>query len=267
MIENSLKKQSESYSSKAYNLQPEELVLPVAPACNMMCNFCLKGKDCICNGNNPEYSSKCLTPRQAVNHASVKVNSNRNIKVLKISGPGEPLFNVQTYEVLRRIKTELPELASTVSTNGLLLAEKVEELTKLGVKTVEVCINAVFPYTAQKLYSRIIKGENIITYPSALFEVLFNNQMKGIGMCIQNGIEVKINTVYFPGINDEDIISAAVSCKELKVDSICLISSYPGGKLSGLHKPTLKDLIKMRDRLSRIVENVNLKGFVPSIGA
>ncbi len=263
MQNNTVLQNSISYN-KALNTWFEELALPVAPACNMMCNFCSKDSDCICNGNSPEYLSKSMTPKQAVDWALSQTNRNKRIKVIKICGPGEPLCNTQTFEVLRRLNIELPEHIYAISTNGLLLEEKVGELARLNVKIVSVAMNAVYIDTMLKLYSRIIKGSSVIVKSQEMADAILGSQIQGMKLCIGMGINVKINAIYFPGINYEDIIAIAKKCRDIGVKSISIISSYPNGKFIRTVMPSIGELAALQQELSKIVRDVEIKSFIPA---
>lgn len=264
-MQNTLMKSNVLLGSKAFHVWFEELALPVAPSCNMMCNFCSKESDCICNGNNPDSLSKPMTPRQAVNWAVASVNKNKKIKVIRISGPGEPLFNNHTFEVLRRLNTELPEYTYSISTNGLQLDEKVEELEKLNVKEVNVSLNSIYNDTAQKLYSRIVKKNQIVAHSAEMAEILLNSQIEGIKHCVKSGIIVNINTIYFPGINHDDIYTIALKCKEWGVNSMCIISCYPNGKFQKQQIPSLAELVHLKQELSRVLQRIEIKSFIPTL--
>jgi nitrogen fixation protein NifB len=261
-----LTKQVVSLKDKAINAWFEELALPAVPSCNMMCNFCSRDCDCILSGNNPEYLSKVMTPRQALNWAVATANKNKRVKVIKVSGPGEPLCNFQTFEVLRRLNEQLPGHIYSVSTNGLLLDDKANELARLNVKIVNVSLNAVSPYTILKLYSRIIKGNEIIVNSLRMAGVLMESTIRGIRKCRQYGIKVKVNTVYFPGINDSDLMTIASKCKDLGVNSLCIMSIRSKGKLTNLRTPDLSEMLGIKEELSKIFRNVEIKSFVPSVG-
>lgn len=239
----------------------DELQLNVAPTCNMLCNFCSKGNDCICNGNDPGYCSRMLTPRQAVNWAVSSVAKDKRIKAVKISGPGEPLCNSQTFEVLKRIGQMLPELIFSISTNGLQLEEKADGLEQLGVRMVDISINAVWAETITKLYSKLILNNDIIS-GHELSSVLYEKQMKGLEKCIRKGMTVRINTVYFPGINDEDVIEIAQMCKSSGISSMCLISGYPGGKFVRIIPPSVSDMVAMQQKIGKILPEVQIKTFI-----
>jgi nitrogen fixation protein NifB len=60
------------------------------------------------------------------------------IKVVGIAGPGDPLANDETFEAFLLIKAEFPHLIKCLSTNGLLLPEKIELLQQIGLKSLTV---------------------------------------------------------------------------------------------------------------------------------
>ncbi|MDP4182337.1 MAG: radical SAM protein [Bacillota bacterium] len=258
----SLSNQKIYYADETLNAWFEELSLPVAPTCNMMCNFCSKEKDCINNGNSPEYLSRAMTPRQAVNWAIASVRRNNRIKIIRISGPGEPLCNNQTFEVLKRLNYEMPEYIYSISTNGLLLDEKVEELKGLNVQRVNVSVNAVTKEALMKLYSRVITGREIVVNSEEMADRIIRGQFNGIKRCIENGISVKVSTLCFMGINDKELLTIASRCKELGVKSMSLVTFNPRGKLRGLRTPNLMELAGIREELSKVIKRVEIKSFI-----
>ena len=240
----------------------DELQLYAAPTCNMLCNFCSKGSDCITNGNNPMFLSRPMTPRQAVNWAISAASKDKRIKVIKISGPGEPLCNRQTFEVFKRLQPKLPDHIFGISTNGLLLKEKTDELEQVGVRLVDISVNAIHDEVIQKLYSKLIVDGNIIALSDDLAKTLRIRQMYGISKCIAHNMTVKINTVYFPGINDEEIPAIAEQYRELGAASMCIISGCPGGKLTKMRLPSIADMILMQQKVSKFFPEVQIKTFM-----
>lgn len=258
---NTYMKQNTGLSSRTMTAWFEELTLPVAPACNMMCNFCSKDSDCVCNGNSPQFLSKPMTPRQAVNWATLSAGRNRRIRVIRISGPGEPLCNHQTFEVLKRLNAEMPDYIFAVSTNGLLLKERAAELARLNVKMVDVAINAAFEETFEKLYARVMKDSNIVINSARIAGLLLESQLEGIRLCTGYGMTVKVNIVYFPGINEEDIQAIALKCREIGVSAIRIISCGSYGKLRRLRIPNIEELVNLQQKLAKIVPEVEIKNF------
>ena len=75
--------------------------LPVAPRCNIQCNFCNRKYDCI-NESRPGVTSSVLTPQQALAYLNNVVAKRPEITVVGIAGPGDPFANpVETMETLR----------------------------------------------------------------------------------------------------------------------------------------------------------------------
>ena len=237
------------------------LQLSIAPTCNMLCNFCSRGCDCICNGNDPGYACKMLTPRQAVNLALSSAAKDKRIKSIAITGPGEPLCNTQTYEVLKQLSYKLSGITFNIGTNGLLLEEKAEALMNYGVKSVDISINALRDEILAKLYSKLILHGSIISDPGKVASIMRTRQAKGLEKCMVLGMKTGVNTVYFPGINDEDVLEIAQMCKAMGIKSMCLISGIPGGKFTGIMPPAITEMVAMQQKVSKILPEVQLKTF------
>ena len=245
-------------NNKILNTWFESISLPVAPTCNMMCNFCMKDRDCISNGNNPEYLSRTMTPRQAVNWAKQSVGENKRIKIIDISGPGEPLYNVQTFETLKRLNAELPDCYYRINTNGLLLSEKINELVKLNVRMVNVSIGSISAEGIQKLYSRIVKDKSVIFRGADMANTILRLQYDGIKACVENGINVGINTICIKGVNDNEILEMASKFSKIGVNSVHLISNNLK-RNNYFHLPDLLSIEKLRNNISPIINDVEIK--------
>src|SRR5512143_477908 len=126
--------------------------LPVAPACNIQCRYCIRKFDCA-NESRPGITSRVLTPEEAVDRTRALVERSNRLSVIGIAGPGDPLVNAATYVVLRHINWEYPDLSLCISTNGLLLPDRLDQLIAAGVRSLNVTINAVSPGIAEKDYS------------------------------------------------------------------------------------------------------------------
>jgi nitrogen fixation protein NifB len=66
--------------------------LPVAPKCNIQCNYCNRKYDCV-NESRPGVTSSVLSPMQAVFYLSALSDRIENISVIGIAGPGDPFAN------------------------------------------------------------------------------------------------------------------------------------------------------------------------------
>ncbi|HAL85928.1 MAG TPA: nitrogenase cofactor biosynthesis protein NifB, partial [Deferribacteraceae bacterium] len=183
--------------------------LPVAPACNIQCNYCNRKFDCS-NESRPGVTSDILTPEQALEKTISAYHAVENLSVAGIAGPGDALANPEeTFGTFRLIKEFNPEIKLCLSTNGLALPQYVDEIVELGIEHVTVTMNAVDPEIAVKIYDNV-GGEKGIE----AVKKLIGNQILGIRMLVAENVIVKINSVLIPGVNDEHIAEVAKTIKE-----------------------------------------------------
>src|SRR5665648_329472 len=199
------------YDSKAQH-KFGRIHLPVAPLCNVQCNFCVRKFDCV-NESRPGVTSELLSPKEALIKLRKVVTEHPFIKVVGIAGPGDPLANEETFETFRLIKAEFPDLMLCLSTNGLALPQRIAQIKELGVSHLTVTINAVDPEIIAKIYSHINYNGKIIRGIEAA-RILHENQIKGLKAAIAENILVKVNTVLIPGINDHHIEEIAKTVSE-----------------------------------------------------
>lgn len=76
------------------------LHLPVAPKCNIQCNYCNRKFDCL-NESRPAVTSKIINPKEAIQRLKTVREKIPEIKVVGIAGPGEPLANSETFKTLK----------------------------------------------------------------------------------------------------------------------------------------------------------------------
>ncbi|NYT06223.1 MAG: nitrogenase cofactor biosynthesis protein NifB [Methanomicrobiales archaeon] len=220
--------------------------LPVAPRCNIQCNYCVRDFDCV-NESRPGVCSQVLQPAEAIELVRRVIEEYRYVKVVGIAGPGEPLANEETFETLRLLQQEFPNVIKCLSTNGLVLPEKIDLLQKYDVGNLTVTCNAVDPAIGEQIYSWVEwQGEKIHGRRGA--EILLENQMKGIAMAIERKMLVKINTVYIPGINDHHITEIARTFGEMGAYTFNLIPLIPQYKFADITPPSPEEKKAMQDR-------------------
>src|SRR5512140_3001085 len=100
--------------------------LPVAPACNIQCRYCVRKFDCA-NESRPGVTSRVMTPDEALDRTCALIERSDRMSVVGIAGPGGPLVNAATYVTLRRINWVYPDLMLCISTNGLLLPDRLDQ--------------------------------------------------------------------------------------------------------------------------------------------
>ena len=228
--------------------------VPVAPKCNIQCNYCIRDFDCV-NESRPGVTSKVLNPQEAVTLVRDAIQKFPYIKVIGIAGPGEPLANEETFETLRLLKEEFPNVIKCLSTNGLLLPEKIELLHKYGVSNITVTLNAIDPEIGAKIYQFVdYKGKRYEGVEGA--KVLLKNQLEGIRMAVERKMIVKVNTVYIPGINEEHIPKIAKKVGEMGVYNFNLIPLIAQYRFSHITPPTPEMKVKMQDECAKYVRQM-----------
>lgn len=228
--------------------------LPVAPACNIQCRYCVRKYDCA-NESRPGVTSRVLTVPEALERVRALVERSDNLSVAGIAGPGDPLANEATFEVMNAIRKEFPELILCVSTNGLLLSEKLEDLVRVGVKSLTVTINAVCSETAEKVYARAMyHGRKYSGREAALLIVA--NQWRGLLSAVDAGLLVKVNTVYIPGVNDAEIPEIARRVGECGADLMNIIPLIPQGEFGQLTRPSREMVHAMREASGGFIEQM-----------
>ncbi|MGE4319007.1 MAG: nitrogenase cofactor biosynthesis protein NifB [Deferribacterales bacterium] len=238
--------------------------LPVAPACNIQCNYCNRKYDCS-NESRPGVTSGTLSPEQALEKVIMVKHSIENLSVVGIAGPGDALANPEaTFETLRLLKEYDKELIPCISTNGLSLPDHVDEIKELGIGHVTVTMNAIDPEIGQKIYSWIhFEGRTYHGKDAAA--ILLERQLEGIKKLVEKDILVKVNTVLIPGINDSHIPAVSAKIKELGVfiHNIIPLMSKPeyGTKFAndGVPEPTPEMIGRIRFQCAEVMgglENV-----------
>ncbi|MBG0774845.1 MAG: nitrogenase cofactor biosynthesis protein NifB [Desulfovibrionaceae bacterium] len=200
--------------------------LPVAPKCNIQCNYCNRRYDCV-NESRPGVTSAVLNPEQAVEYMDKVLEAEPRITVAGIAGPGDPMANAaETLRTMRLIREKHPELLFCLSSNGLALPEHVDEIAAVGVSHVTVTMNFVDPAIGEKIYSFVRDGKVVYRGRQAA-ELLLSRQREAIRLLKEKGILVKVNTIVIPGINEEHVLEVAREARRLGADIQNLIPIKP----------------------------------------
>ena len=210
----------------------------VAPACNIQCNYCNRKYDCS-NESRPGVTSAKLTPEEAVKKVLYVGGDIQQLSVVGVAGPGDALANPKkTFETFRLLQEKAPDLKLCLSTNGLRLADYIDEIVKYNVDHVTVTINTVDTTgeIGSKIYPWVHWDHKKIRGAEGA-KILLEKQLEGIKLLTERGILVKANSVLIPGVNDEDLPNVAKKLKELGVflhNIMPLISAPEFGTKFGL---------------------------------
>lgn len=188
--------------------------IPIAPNCNISCNYCLRKFDCV-NESRPGVTTEVLSPREAFDKYKFVKGKMPNLKVIGIAGPGDALANFdKVRESLKLIREDDPEMTFCLSTNGLMLPFYAQELIDLGVSHVTITMNAVDPKITAKVY-KFVDYLGVIYTGEEAAQILLNNQLSGLKYLTDRGIVVKVNIVMLKGINDNHIYEITKKVKAL----------------------------------------------------
>lgn len=225
--------------------------LPVSPGCNIECRFC--DRQINNEENRPGVTSQIITPLEARDIIKKSLELCSDINVIGIAGPGDTLATDYALETFRVVAQEFPSLIKCMSTNGLLLSEKADDILAAGVDTLTVTVNAVNPEIECLLNDGIYyHGEYIGGIEGA--RILINNQLEGIKKVSDRGVTVKVNTVLVPGINDDHIEEIAKTVKDCGVYIYNIIPLIPQHKLRDIKAPSCKEIESARKKAQKYIE-------------
>ena len=222
--------------------------LPVAPRCNIQCNFCNRRFDC-CNESRPGVTSEVLSPEAAADKVAYVKERIPNLSVIGIAGPGDPLANEETFRSIELVRERFPDLTLCISTNGLALPDCAERLYGLGVRFVTVTINALTPETGAEVYDSVVFGRRRLRGVEGA-SVLLSRQLEGVERCASLGMAVKVNVVMIPGINDAEIPELVRKVKSLGAYMVNILPLIPveGTRFADRRAPTPQERREMMDR-------------------
>lgn len=235
------------YSQEAH-LHYARMHLPVAPRCNIGCNYCNRKYDCV-NESRPGVTSEILAPEAARDKFRQVKDRLESLTVVGIAGPGDALANwEETRRTLEFVRQQDPEVVFCLSTNGLMLPEYAPEIVKLGVNHVTVTMNCLDPDVGAKIY-KFVHYQGITYEGRAAAEVLVRNQLAGIEYLTAHGVMVKINIVMLKGINDAEIPAVAKKAKELGafITNIMPLIPAPGSAFEHFPQTSTRELNEMRN--------------------
>nr|WP_299485286.1 GTP 3',8-cyclase MoaA [uncultured Allomuricauda sp.] len=165
-----------------HNRRINYLRLAVTDRCNLRCNYCMpsEGIDFVKN-------DKLLTIGELSKISEVLVS--QGIDKIRITG-GEPFVRKDLMVLLRKLSTldKLPDIS--VTTNATLIGPYIDELKALGIKNINVSLDAI----NRETFERITRRNQ--------FDTVHNNLIR----LITEGFNVRINFIVLEGQNEQDIV-------------------------------------------------------------
>ena len=235
------------YSKDAHH-KYARMHLPVAPKCNISCNYCNRKFDCV-NESRPGVTSEILNPEGALRKFQMVKEKVENLSVVGIAGPGDALANWQaTRRSIELIRAADPNVIFCLSTNGLMLPEYAQEIIELGIQHVTVTVNCIDSEIGKKIY-KFVSYKGVKYQGSEGAQLLLNNQLEGIKELAKNNVLVKVNIVMIKGINETHIPEVVRKVKELGafITNIMPLIPAPGSVFENFPQTSAKEIDKLRN--------------------
>lgn len=185
------------------------LRLAVTDRCNLRCNYCMPAE-----GISFVQNKKLLTIDELKKISQVLVG--QGVSKIRITG-GEPFVRKDLIDLLRYLQ-KLEGLDDiSITTNATLIGPYIDELKKLGIKNINVSLDAIDRSTFEKITRR------------NQYDTVHENLIR----LITEGFNVRINFIVLEGQNEQDIIPILELMKHYPV-SVRFLEEMPfnGGSKS-----------------------------------
>jgi nitrogen fixation protein NifB len=229
--------------------------LPVAPKCNIQCNYCDRKFDCL-NESRPGVSSLILSPQQALSYLFSITNKFENLTVAGIAGPGDPFANPEeTLATVKLVREHFPKMIICLSTNGLELAKHIDILKKYDVSHLTITINAIDPIILSFIISWIRYNKKVYRGVDAA-SLLIDKQFEALQKLKENGFIVKINSIIIPEVNDFHIPLVAESVAGFGADTFNCIPLIPNKNtvFENIEPPSDGEVLKIQKQISQYIK-------------
>ena len=200
----------------AYGRNIHYLRLSVTDLCNLRCRYCMPD-------GVPKLAHEDILPYEEFLRLAA-LFAQCGIDTVRITG-GEPLVRRGVEQLTAGLKAIPGIRRVALTTNGVLLAQKLPALLAAGLDSVNISLDTLHPETFRR-----------ITGKDELAAV-----QNGIRAALASGIPVKLNCVPQPGVNEGELESLAAFAQEhpLQVRFIEMMPIGFGAGLPGLSGPEL----------------------------
>jgi len=198
------------------------LRLAVTDRCNLRCNYCMPAE-----GIDFAKREQLLTTEELKHIAHILVDL--GIDKIRLTG-GEPFVRKDVMELLRYL-AQLKGLHDiSITTNATLIGPHIEELRALGIKNINVSLDAIHRETFERITRRNA----------------YDTVMQNLQRLIAEDFNVRINFIVLEGQNEQDIIPILETMKDRMV-AIRFLEEMPfngGSKAFGSIKWNHKTILQ-----------------------
>ena len=178
--------------------------VPIAKTCKMQCKYCnyiIDGNINININNRPGVTDFIINTREQIkNYLDEKTKIYPEIDIIGVSGPGDPLDNIDTLEILNYLINEYyKDYKLCICSCGYNYNNVIDRIKKLDkLKYLTLTINTFDVNKMNLLYRSVedgfLNGKELI-----------KQQKKIIKDMKKRNVKIKINTIYIPNVNDKEI--------------------------------------------------------------
>ncbi|MGB3151631.1 MAG: GTP 3',8-cyclase MoaA [Maribacter sp.] len=158
------------------------LRLAVTDRCNLRCNYCMPSE-----GIDFAKNDKLFTIEELSKLSAILVS--QGIDKIRITG-GEPFVRKDVMILLTQLSAMKGLEDISITTNATLIGPYIDELKELGIKNINVSLDAIDKAT----FERITRRDQ--------YDVVHNNLIR----LITEGFNVRINFIALEGQNTQDIL-------------------------------------------------------------
>lgn len=164
--------------------------ISITDRCNVRCIYCMP-EDGICGIDH----SQILRFEEIVR--VVRILTGLGIKHIRLTG-GEPMARRGCLELAARLHAVPGVESVSMTSNGILLKDKIRQAKLAGISSLNISIDALNP----AVYSRLTRGGDVSLVLGTLEQA------------IEEGLNVKVNTVPIRGMNEEELSGIAALARE-----------------------------------------------------
>ena len=174
----------------SYGRQIQDLRISITDRCNFRCFYCKSADPVVYSGTE----TVSLDDFYRLSRIFVRLG----IRKVRVTG-GEPLLRHGVERFMTQLSS-IPGLEDrALTTNGWLLAEKIQALTDAGLTRINISMDSV----DRDKFARITRTDG------------YDRVLKGIAAAQAAGLEpVKVNVVLVRGLNDDEVVDFAAFARE-----------------------------------------------------
>ena len=170
----------------SFNRTARDLRVSITDRCNFRCRYCMPAEGLPWLPKDELLSFEELT-------RVVRILAESGITSVKVTG-GEPLVRKGSPRFVKMLRSEIPTLDISMTTNGYLLAGLARELKDSGLDRVTVSLDSLLKHRFAEMTLRDV----------------FDDVIRGLDVAAAEGLTpIKVNTVVIKGQNDSEVVAFA----------------------------------------------------------